>query len=143
MIPSEALQLRSTVKADGAVEVAVVRVPVPQPKADEVVVRIEASPINPSDVGMVFAGADLTRARAGGTAELPTISAPLAVSTPIGNGSPEKSLLRKLSVISVQPPSGAISDAISDAISPRSPPRLTMAARARWPGGHRSPVGGP
>ena len=78
MIPSEGLQLRSTVKADGTVEVAVVRVPVPQPKADEVVVRIEASPINPSDVGMVFVGADLKRARAGGTAELPTISAPLS-----------------------------------------------------------------
>jgi len=78
MIPSEGLQLRSTVEPGGTVEVALVRVPIPQPKADEVVVRIEASPINPSDCGMVFAGADLTRARAGGTAELPTISAPLA-----------------------------------------------------------------
>jgi NADPH:quinone reductase len=78
MIPPEGVQLRSTVKSDGTVEVAVVRVPVPQPKADEVVVRIEASPINPSDLGMVFAGADLSRARPGGTAELPTITAPIS-----------------------------------------------------------------
>ena len=77
-VPFEGLQLRSTVKADGTVEVALVRAPIPQPKADEVVVRIEASPINPSDLGLVFAGADLTRARAGGPAELPTVSAPLA-----------------------------------------------------------------
>src|SRR5215469_6989894 len=77
-VPPEGLQLRSTVKAEGAVEVAVVRVPIPRPKADEVVVRIEASPINPSDLGVLFAGADLTHARAGGTAELPTVSAPLA-----------------------------------------------------------------
>src|SRR5262249_29713250 len=78
MNPSEGLQLRSTVKAERMVEVAVVRVPVPEPKADEVVVRIEASPINPSDLGMVFAGADLSRARPGGTAELPTITAPIS-----------------------------------------------------------------
>ncbi len=76
-VPAEGLQLRSTVKADGMVEVALVRVPIPRPKPGEVVVRIEASPINPSDLGLLFAGADLTRARAGGTAELPTVSAPL------------------------------------------------------------------
>src|SRR5215469_17699097 len=77
-VPSEALQLRSTVNAEGTVEIALVRVPIQQPKADEVLVRIEASPINPSDLGMLFAGADVARARAGGTAELPSVSAPLA-----------------------------------------------------------------
>jgi len=77
-VPSEGLQLRSTVKADGTVEVALVRVPVPQPKADEVVVRVEGSPINPSDLRVLFAGADMTRARVGGTAELPSVSAPVA-----------------------------------------------------------------
>src|SRR5262249_16052545 len=76
--PREGLQLRSTVKAEGTVEVALVRVPLPQPKPDEVLVRIEASPINPSDLGLLFAAADGARARAGGTTELPTVSAPLA-----------------------------------------------------------------
>ena len=77
-IPAEGLQLRSTVTAEGRVEVALVRVPVPRPKNDEVLVRIEAAPINPSDVGVLFAGADVARARAGGTADLPAVSAPLA-----------------------------------------------------------------
>ena len=77
-VPPEGLQLRSTVEAAGTVEVALVRVPVPHPQADEVVVRIEASPINPSDLRVLLAGADVTRVRAGGTAELPSVRAPLA-----------------------------------------------------------------
>ena len=77
-IPAEGLQLRSTVTAEGTVEVALVRAPVPRPRDDEVLVRIEAAPINPSDVGVLFAGADVARARAGGTAVLPSVSAPIA-----------------------------------------------------------------
>jgi NADPH:quinone reductase len=77
-VPTEGLQLRSTVKAEGTVEVALVRVPIAHPQADEVVVRVGASPINPSDLGVLFAGADVARARAGGTAELPSVSAPIA-----------------------------------------------------------------
>ena len=76
-VPSQGLQLRSTVKPDGTLEVALIRVPVPSPKADEVIVRVEASPINPSDLRVLFAGADMARARAGGTAELPSVSAPV------------------------------------------------------------------
>ncbi|MGZ6035645.1 MAG: NADH oxidase [Myxococcaceae bacterium] len=77
-VPSEGLQLRSTVQAEGMVEVALVRVPIPHPQADEVVVRVEASPINPSDLRVLFAGADVGRARPGITAELPSVRAPLA-----------------------------------------------------------------
>jgi NADPH:quinone reductase len=77
-VPSEGLQLRSTVEAEGTVEVALVRVPIPRPQADEVVVRVEASPINPSDLRVLFAGADVARARTGGTDELPSVRAPLA-----------------------------------------------------------------
>ena len=77
-IPAEGLQLRSTVTADGTVEVALVRVPVPRPKDDQVLVRVGAAPINPSDLGTLFAGADLTRVRAVGTAEVPAVSAPVA-----------------------------------------------------------------
>ncbi len=76
-VPFEGLQLRSTVHTEGTVEVALVRVPIPHPRADEVVVRVEASPINPSDLRVLFAGADLARARQGGTAELPSVRAPL------------------------------------------------------------------
>ena len=103
-VPSEGLQLRSTVEAEGTVEVALVRVPVPHPQADEVVVRVEASPINPSDLRVLFAGAEVTRVRAGGTAELPSVRAPLAPgplrmaaarvgqAMPVGNERPGPSL---------------------------------------------------
>ncbi|MGD9934485.1 MAG: zinc-binding dehydrogenase [Dehalococcoidia bacterium] len=71
------LQLRSTLKPEGLLELALVEVPVPAPAADEVVVRVEAAPINPSDQGVLFAGADMTRAEQAGTAEKPVIHAPV------------------------------------------------------------------
>jgi len=64
-------QIRSTVKKEGVVEVAIVNVPTPEPKPDEVIVRIDASPINPSDQGLLFAGADVSTARVSGTAANP------------------------------------------------------------------------
>jgi NADPH2:quinone reductase len=70
-----ALQLRSLVKASGELEVSLVDVPVPVPGPDEVLVRIEASPINPSDLGLLFGSADMATARRSGTAERPVITA--------------------------------------------------------------------
>jgi NADPH:quinone reductase len=69
------LQLRSTVKKEGIVEISIAEVPTQEPKPDEVVVRIEASPINPSDQGLLFAGADLSTARRAGTADRPIVTA--------------------------------------------------------------------
>ena len=57
------LQLRSLVKASGELELALVPVPIPVPEDDEVLVRVEASPINPSDLGLLFGPADLSTAR--------------------------------------------------------------------------------
>ncbi len=56
-------QLQSTVRADGTLKLEIVTVPTPEPEAAEVVVRVEASPINPSDLGLLFGGADMTTAR--------------------------------------------------------------------------------
>src|SRR5204863_1840437 len=42
---------------------------------DEVVVRVEASPINPSDLGLLVGAADMTTAKASGTREAPVITA--------------------------------------------------------------------
>jgi NADPH2:quinone reductase len=75
---STGLQLRSTVKPDGTLELSLVSVPTPEPKPEEVIVRLDASPINPSDQGLLFAGADMSTARAGGTAEHPVVTATLA-----------------------------------------------------------------
>src|SRR5215467_10703698 len=72
------LQLRSTVKKDGILELSLVDVPTPEPKPEEVIVRIEASPLNPSDQGLLFAGADMSTAKASGTADKPVVTANIA-----------------------------------------------------------------
>jgi NADPH2:quinone reductase len=69
------LQLRSTVKKDGTLELSLAAVPTAEPKPDEVVVRMEASPINPSDQGLLFGGADMSTAKASGTRESPVVTA--------------------------------------------------------------------
>jgi NADPH2:quinone reductase len=58
-LPATALQLRSLVRSSADIEVSLQEVPVPEPGADEVLVRIEATPINPSDLGLLFGTADL------------------------------------------------------------------------------------
>src|SRR3954469_7814238 len=69
------LQLRSVVKNNGDLEISLVDVPTPEPGPDEVVVRVEASPINPSDLGLLIGAADMATAKASGTKESPVITA--------------------------------------------------------------------
>ena len=76
-LPDTALELRSTVTSQGTVELSLHDVPVPAPAADEVLVRVEAAPINPSDLGVLTAGADLTTAAVSGTPERPVVTASL------------------------------------------------------------------
>ena len=73
--PATALQLRSLVRSSGELEVSLHSVPVPEPGADEVLVRIEATPINPSDLGLLFGPADMSTMQVSGTAERPVLSA--------------------------------------------------------------------
>jgi NADPH:quinone reductase len=63
-VPSTGLQLRSLITAGGELTLSLASIPTPLPAIDEVVVRIEATPINPSDIGLLFGAADMTRARA-------------------------------------------------------------------------------
>ena len=74
-IPSTALQLRSLVKPSGELEVSLASVPVPEPAANEVLVRIEASPINPSDLGLLFGAADMSTVKASGSPDRPVVTA--------------------------------------------------------------------
>ncbi len=95
--PATALQLRSLVRSSGELELSLASVPVAAPGPDEVLVRIEAAPINPSDIGLLFAAADLDRAVASGSADRPVLVAPvpevalkglaarLDVAMPVGN----------------------------------------------------------
>ena len=74
-VPNDGLQLRSLVQASGEIEVSLVRVPTPPPQADEVVVRVEATPVNPSDIGLLFGAADLATVAARGRGEQTVVSA--------------------------------------------------------------------
>ncbi|ROZ69415.1 zinc-binding dehydrogenase [Ramlibacter sp. WS9] len=71
---STGLQLRSLVTPEGRLEISLADVPTPEPAADEVVVRIEASPLNPSDIGLLFGPADITTAQLSGTATHPVVT---------------------------------------------------------------------
>ena len=73
--PSTGLQLRSLVKKEGVLELSLVTVDVPEPKPEEVIVRVDASPINPSDQGLLFGNADLSTAKVSGTAASPVVTA--------------------------------------------------------------------
>jgi NADPH:quinone reductase-like Zn-dependent oxidoreductase len=76
-LPTEALELRSLVTSGGTLELSLHEVPVPTPGDNEVLVRVEASPINPSDSGLLTAGADMTAATVAGTPDRPVVTAPL------------------------------------------------------------------
>ena len=70
-----AIQLRSTVTQDGHLELALVDRELGEPAANEVVVRVEATPINPSDLGLLIGPADLRTLAPDGTTDRPTLEA--------------------------------------------------------------------
>ncbi len=91
------LQLRSLISKDGTLELSLAKVDVPEPGPDQVVVRVEASPINPSDLGLLLGPADMATFKTSGsgesvkvTAKVPAASLPflatrLGESMPVGN----------------------------------------------------------
>ena len=74
-LPETGLQLHSLVTSEGKLELSLQDAPVDPPKPNQVVVKVEASPINPSDLGLLLGMADVSTATQGGTAERPTVSA--------------------------------------------------------------------
>ena len=74
-IPDTGLALHSLVRPEGKLELTLVDVPVPSPKPNQVVIRVEASPINPSDLGLLLAGADVSTAVTSGSADRPVVTA--------------------------------------------------------------------
>jgi NADPH:quinone reductase-like Zn-dependent oxidoreductase len=91
------LQLRSLIKKSGVLELSLVSVPTPEPAADEIVIRVEATPINPSDIALLLGPVDLNTAKQAGSTEspvftanvleraLPALAARLDQSMPVGN----------------------------------------------------------
>src|ERR1700710_2780977 len=70
-----ALELRSLIKKSGELEISLAQVAIPEPGENEVVVRVEASPINPSDLGLLVGAADMSTAKASGSKESPVVTA--------------------------------------------------------------------
>ena len=96
-VAATGLQLRSLVRKSGVLELSVVSVPTPEPAADEIVIRVEATPINPSDIALLLGPLDLSTAKQAGSAEspvftasileraMPALAARLDQSMPVGN----------------------------------------------------------
>ena len=91
------LQLRSLIKKCGELELSLAEVLIPEPGPDQVLVKVEATPINPSDLGLLLGPADMSTAKASGsgaaikiTAKVPEqalsfIAARLDQAMPVGN----------------------------------------------------------
>jgi NADPH:quinone reductase-like Zn-dependent oxidoreductase len=69
------LELRSLIKKSGELELSLASVPIPEPGPDEVLVRVEASPINPSDLGLLVGAADMSTAKTSGTGDAAVVTA--------------------------------------------------------------------
>ena len=54
-------EIRSKVTREGYMEISIIETPIPKPQENEVLVRMEAAPINPSDLGKLLShAADLS-----------------------------------------------------------------------------------
>ena len=94
---TKGLQLRSLIKKSGELELSLAEVPIPEPGPDQVLVKVEATPINPSDLGLLLGPADMSTAKASGSGAaikitakvpeqaLPFITARLDQAMPVGN----------------------------------------------------------
>jgi NADPH:quinone reductase-like Zn-dependent oxidoreductase len=91
------LQLRSLITRSGDLEVSLAKVETPEPGPDQVVVKVEATPINPSDLGLLLGPADMATFKASGSGEgikvtakvpaaaLPFLATRLGEPMPVGN----------------------------------------------------------
>ena len=94
---TKGLQLRSLIKKSGQLELSLAEVLIPEPGPDQVLVKVEATPINPSDLGLLLGPADMSTAKASGSGAaikitakvpeqaLPFIAARLDQAMPVGN----------------------------------------------------------
>lgn len=74
-LPADNLTMLTLVKEGGELEISLARLPMPQPRDHEVLVKVLATPINPSDLGLMIGAADVRTARASQRDGLPVITA--------------------------------------------------------------------
>ena len=88
-----AKQLTSTLAADGTLTMQLAEQALPTPTGHQVLVKVEAAPINPSDLGLLFGAADVAGADFSGgriVAQMPqaamgVMAARVGMAMPVGN----------------------------------------------------------
>ena len=90
-------ELRTTLTSAGKLELSIVTVPMPEPREGEVLVKVEASPINPSDLGLLLGPADVASLSISGSGDdtvasmdvpeamMPAMQARFDAALPVGN----------------------------------------------------------
>ena len=68
-------RLVSTFTSEETLELSIATVDQSEPMDDEVLIRVEASPINPADLGSMFGPADMATAKAAGSSDNPKVAA--------------------------------------------------------------------
>ena len=76
-LPANYLQMLSTVTEDGTLRMTLAEQAMPEPKPDQVVIRVEATPINPSDLGVMFGWSDMSKATSEGSGKDTVLTAPV------------------------------------------------------------------
>jgi NADPH2:quinone reductase len=66
-------EMRSIIDADGALTLSLEHVSIDPPADDEIIVRVEAAPINPSDLGILLGPSDLSSLEPGEGGATPTL----------------------------------------------------------------------
>jgi NADPH:quinone reductase len=96
-VPTTSRQLQSLVTADGTLRLSLATVELGLLGTNDVMVQVHATPLNPSDLGLLFAGADMTKATTSGSGDDVVVSVPLSdaalaaagarvgVPSPVGN----------------------------------------------------------
>lgn len=64
-------EMRSIIAQDGVLRLSLENVTIGDPGEDEIIVRVEAAPINPSDLGLMLGSADISSLAGGGTQNNP------------------------------------------------------------------------
>ena len=77
-LPKTYLQMLSTLTPEGTLQMQLADTPMPTPGPDDVLVRVEAAPINPSDQGVMFGWSSMDQATTTGSGAEIALQAPVA-----------------------------------------------------------------
>lgn len=76
-LPDTYLQMFSTLNEDGTLRMELIEQQMPTPKPGQIIVQVEATPINPSDHGVMFGWSNMAAAQSSGSGKSTVLSAPV------------------------------------------------------------------